>query len=162
MLRVPFISIFALLAVASCGGRDPVDDKAAARTAGLPDVNVPAPSATGEPRGPTTPAKPEPAPTSRIPAAVQGRWGLTPADCMPGRADAKGLLTITADDLHFYESRAVPADAVDSDPNSISGNFAFTGEGQSWTKYEALKVEKGRLTRTETKPMASFSYAKCS
>src|SRR5689334_7482481 len=162
MLRVPFISIFALLAVASCGGRDPVDNKAAARTTGLPDVNVPAPSATGEPRGATTPAKPEPAPTARIPAALQGRWGLTPADCMPRRSDAKGLLTITADNLRFYESRAVPADEVDGDADSIAGNFAFTGEGQSWTKYEALKVDKGRLTRTETKPSASFSYAKCS
>jgi hypothetical protein len=161
MLRVPFMSIFALLAVASCGGRDPVDDKAAAKTTGLPDVNIPAPSPTGEPRGPTSPAKPEPAPAASIPAALQGRWGLTPADCMPGRSDAKGLLTITAADLQFYESRAVPAGNVNTDANSISGDFAFSGEGQSWTKYEALKVEKGRLTRTETKPAASFSYAKC-
>jgi hypothetical protein len=162
MLRVPFISLLALLAVAACGGRDPVDEKAAAKTAGLPEVNVPAPSATGEPRGATEPARPEPAPETRIPVPLQGRWGLTPADCMRGRSDAKGLLTITPDDLHFYESRAVPAADVMADANSIAGDFAFTGEGQSWTKYEALKVEKGRLTRTETKPMASFSYAKCS
>ena len=161
MFRVPFISCFILLAVVACGGRDPVDDKAAARTTGLPDVNVPAPSATGEPHGPTSPAKAEPAPVARVPAALHGRWGLTPADCMPGRSDAKGLLTITADDLHFYESRAVPAGNVDTDANSISGDFSFTGEGQSWTKYEALKADKGRLTRTETKPAASFSYAKC-
>jgi hypothetical protein len=161
MLRVPFIGCFALLAVAACGGRDPVDDNAAAKTTGLPDVNVPAPSATGEPRGPTSPAKVEPTPAASIPAALQGRWGLTPADCMPGRSDAKGLLTITANDLRFYESRAVPAGNVDTDANSISGDFAFTGEGQSWTKYEALKVDKGRLTRTETKPAASFIYAKC-
>ena len=162
MLRVPFISLFALLAVAACGGRDPVDDNAAAKTTGLPDVNVLAPSATGEPRGATTAAKPQPASTAPIPAALQGRWGLTPADCMPGRSDAKGLLTITADGLQFYESRAVPADDVEGDANSIAGDFAFAGEGQSWTKYEALKADKGRLTRTETKPMASFSYAKCS
>ena len=122
MLRVPFISCFALLAVAACGGRDPVDDNAAAKTTGLPDVNVPAPSATGEPRGPTSPAKVEPTPAASIPAALQGRWGLTPADCMPGQSDAKGLLTITANDLRFYESRAVPAGNVDTDANSISGD----------------------------------------
>jgi hypothetical protein len=162
MLRVPFLSLFALLAVASCGSRDPVDDEAAARTTGLPSVNVPAPSATGEPRGATSPAKAPPAPAARIPAALQGRWGLTPADCMPRRSDAKGLLIVTAEDLRFYESRAVPADEVDGDANSLDGDFAFTGEGRSWTKYEALKVDKGRLTRTETKPTASFSYAKCS
>jgi hypothetical protein len=160
-MRVPFVTIALLFAVAACGGRDPVDDKAVAGTGGLPDTNATAPSASGEPRADTEPAKPLPPPTSKIPALLQGRWGLTPADCMPHRSDAKGLLTITADDLHFYESRAVPADGVASDENSISGDFAFTGEGQSWTRYEALKVEKGRLTRTETKPSASFIYAKC-
>ena len=69
---------------------------------------------------------------------------------------------ITPDELRFYESRAVPADDVEADKTSIAGNFAFTGEGQSWTKYEALKVDKKKLMRTETKPMASFIYAKCS
>ena len=80
---------------------------------------------------------------------------------MPGRSDAKGLLIISPTDLKFYESRAVPAADVTTDANSAAGNFAYTGEGQSWSKYEALKVEKGRLTRTETKPSASFTYAKC-
>jgi hypothetical protein len=160
--RFPFISLAALLAMAACGARDPVDKKAAAaNAANLPDVNVPAPSATGAPRGPTVPAHAPPAPAAAIPAALQGRWGLTPADCTAGRSDAKGLLTITADNLRFYESRAVPAADVEAGDSSISGNFAYTGEGQSWTKYESLKVDKGRLTRTETKPTVSFSYAKC-
>ena len=162
MLRVPFISCFALLSVVACGGRDPVDDHAANAT-GLPDVNVPAPSATGEPRGPTTPASAEPTvAAAKIPTALQGRWALAPRDCTSNRGDAKGLLVITPDDLRFYESRAVPAEDVGADKTSIAGNFAFTGEGQGWTKYEALKVEKQTLTRTETKPTASFSYAKCS
>ena len=39
---------------------------------------------------------------------------------------------------------------------------AFAGEGQSWTKYESLKLDQNVLVRTETKPTASFSYAKCS
>jgi hypothetical protein len=51
---------------------------------------------------------------------------------------------------------------VGVDASSIGGNFAFTGEGRSWTKYEALKVADHRLTRTEINPPASFSYAKCS
>jgi hypothetical protein len=158
--RVPFISCALLLAVVACGN-NPVDQKAK-NTAGLPDVNVPAPIAIGEPHKQTEPAKPLPAPTMTIPAALQGRWGLAPRDCTSTRGDAKGLLIITPDDLHFYESRAVPSADVDSDANSISGNFAFTGEGQSWTKYEALKLDKQVLTRTEMNPTASFSYAKCS
>ena len=68
---------------------------------------------------------------------------------------------INGNELRFYESRAVPVDGAQVDADSISGNFAFTGEGQSWTRYEALKVDKQRLTRTETNPSASFSYAKC-
>src|SRR4051794_38468260 len=105
MIRVPFISFLALLGIASCSGRDPVDDSAAASSSRLPQANVPAPSAAGEPRTKTSPAKPLPPPATQIPAALQGSWGLTPADCMPERGDAKGLLTITHDDLHFYESR---------------------------------------------------------
>lgn len=160
MIRVPFISCALVLAVAACGGSDPVDDKAK-ETAGLPNINATAPSVAGEPHVATEPSKAAPARGAVIPAALQGSWGLTPADCMPGRGDAKGQLLVTPGELRFYESRAVPAADVGGDGNSISGNFAFTGEGQSWTKYQALKVDKGRLTRTETKPTASFSYAKC-
>lgn len=98
----------------------------------------------------------------KIPAALQGRWGLTPADCTTALGDAKGLMVINSDELRFYESRAVPAGDVAADANSISGNFSFTGEGQRWTKYEALKVQNHGLVRTEMNPTASFTYAKCS
>jgi hypothetical protein len=96
-----------------------------------------------------------------IPAAMQGRWGLTPADCMPGRSDAKGLMTIAADHIRFYESRAVPGSDVQTSPQMMSGKFDFTGEGQSWTRYEAIKVDRDKLIRTESGPTASFTYAKC-
>lgn len=162
MFRVPFITTALVLALFACGKPDPVDDKAAAAAARLPKVNPPAPSATGEPRAATAPARPLPAPAVTIPASLQGRWGLSPGDCMPGRSDAKGLLVISPNELRFYESRAVPAPGVQADTGSISGNFAFTGEGQTWTKYESLKLDKQVLVRTETKPTASFSYAKCS
>lgn len=160
MFRLPFISAFALLAIAACSSRSPVDAQAKANTP-LPEVNAPAPSALGEPHGNTVPARPTPTPAAKIPASMQGRWALAPADCTAPPAAAKGLLIVTPDDLHFYESRAVPATDVGSDATSIGGNFAFTGEGRSWTKYEALKFANDRLTRTEINPTASFSYAKC-
>lgn len=158
---MPFISCLTFLAIAACSARSPVDPRAASATA-LPDVNVPAPSATGEPHGPTQPATAEKAAVSKIPAALEGRWALAPRDCTSDRRDAKGLLVITPEDLRFHDSNAVPADRIESDANSIAGTFAFTGEGRSWTKYEALKVQKAALTRTEIDPTASFSYAKCS
>jgi hypothetical protein len=162
MLRVPWISCLLLLAFSACGGNDPVDKKAV-NAAGLPDSNASVPSSSGEPRVTTAPAEAAPgaAPSVTIPVSLQGRWGLTPADCTSALGDAKGLLVINANELRFYESRAVPTADVDGDANSINGNFIFTGEGQTWTRYVALKVDKGVLTRTETKPTASFSYAKC-
>jgi len=162
MFRVPILTCALLLGVAACGGNDPVDKDATGRTDGLPDINATAPSTAGEPHTDTQPAKPLPTSPATLPAALQGRWGLTPADCTPGRSDAKGLLTVSAQELGFYESRAVPAAGVTTDAESAAGNFAFTGEGQSWTKYESLKIDKGRLIRTETKPSASLTYAKCS
>lgn len=160
MLRIPFISCLLFIAIAGCSSHNPVD--AEAKTSGLPDVNAPAPSASGEPHGPTTPAKGHQSPSIAIPASLAGRWGLAPRDCSAAASAAKGLLVITQNGLGFFESHAVPASEVGADPSSISGNFAFTGEGRSWTKYEALKVEHGRLIRTEINPSASFSYAKCS
>lgn len=160
MLRVPFISCALVLAVVACAKNGPVDTNAAANAAALPDVKVSAPSAMGEPHRPTEPAKPLPTAVLKIPAALQGRWGLTPAACS-SKAESKDLLVITPDDLDFYESRAVPSGDVEADGHSISGNFAFGGDGRSWTRYEALNLEKDRLTRTETNPSASFTYAKC-
>jgi hypothetical protein len=162
VIRSTFI-FCAALALAACGGTGPVD-KNASNTAGLPDINAAAPTATGEPHVKTAPATAAPAraPSVKIPAALQGRWGLTPADCTTSLGDAKGLLVINSDELRFYESRAVPSADVAADASSISGTFAFTGEGQQWNKYEALKVDKKALVRTEMNPTASFTYAKCS
>lgn len=161
MVRVPFISCALVLALVACGKGGPVDTKAMANAAALPDVKVSAPSTIGEPHKQTEPAQPLPAAAMKIPTALQGRWGLTPAACFASRRDPKGLLVVTDGNLDFYESRAAPSADVEADGHSISGNFAFTGEGRSWTRYEALKVENDRLTRTETNPSASFSYAKC-
>jgi len=162
MFRVPFITSALFLTLFACGKPDPVDETAAGAAASLPDVTRPAPSATGEPHVATAPAEPLPAAATAIPASLQGRWGLTPADCMPERSDAKGLLVVTNGEMRFYESRAVPSGDVQTDLKSMSGHFAFTGEGQSWSKYEALKIDKQMLVRTEANPTASFSYAKCS
>lgn len=152
-----------MLAIVACGGRDPVADEAN-NTAGLPTINEPASAASGEP--PVNAAEPQDAAApsagaGKIPAALQGRWGLSPADCEPNRSDAKGLLVVTANRLSFYESRAVPSANLEADADSISGDFSFTGEGENWTKFQALQVKGRELVRTETNPAASFSYAKC-
>src|SRR3546814_10414116 len=42
-----------------------------------------------------------------LPVDFQGRWGLVANDCDPARDDNKGLMTVAADTLKFYESRGV-------------------------------------------------------
>jgi hypothetical protein len=148
--------------VVACSGREPVAENAAA--VNIPaSVNDPVPTPEGGPP-PMKEAQPAPAisaPDAAIPASLQGSWGLTPGDCTSTKGDAKGLLVVTADGLNFYESRAVPSPGVTADSDSITGNFAFTGEGQSWTKFETFQRQKDRLVRTESNPAASYSYAKC-
>jgi hypothetical protein len=162
MLRAiaPLTVPIAMWAVVACSARDPVDDQAK-NTAGLPAINESAPDASGAPPANAVAAAPLPTAAAKIPAPLQGRWGLAPGDCTSTRGDAKGLLVIGPDNLKFYESRAVPAPDTRSSPDSISGNFAFTGEGQTWTKFQALELQGQQLVRTESSPMASFTYARC-
>ena len=115
-------------------------------------------------------AAPEPAArtpvATEIPVAVRGRWGLNAADCEPGRADAKGLLTITADKLQFYESVGTLGKVANADADSIRAAFDFEGEGMTWQRDLLLEVENDgtALRRREYGPDAApepFRYAKC-
>ena len=162
MLRAiaPLIVPLAMLTVVACSGRDPVDDKAK-NTAGLPAAHESAPDPRGAPPANAVAAEPVSASAAKIPALLQGRWGLSPNDCTSTRGDAKGLLVVGPDNLKFYESRAVPEPDAQTSRDSISGNFAFTGEGQTWTKFQALELQGQQLVRTESSPMASFTYARC-
>lgn len=161
----PFLAVGTLLWVVACGHPDPVANNAVA-------VNLPAPSNDSAPDplgGPpannvatqTEDHATESQGAGAIPALLQGRWGLTPGDCTSTRGDAKGLLIVSAGDLRFYESRAVPSPAAVADKDSINGNFRFTGEGQSWTKFETLERKNNTLVRTDSNPAASYTYAKC-
>ena len=168
MLRAiaPIVSCAMMIVVVACSQRDPVADDAN-NTAALPVSNdiANAASNAADPSG----APPEKAggatqasdPSRLIPASLQGRWGLTPMDCTSTKGDAKGLLIVSANDLKFYESRAVPTQTAQSGTNSIAGDFNYNGEGQTWTKFQSLKASGDQLVRTESNPTASFTYARC-
>ena len=159
------------LCLAACGGGDPVAEDAENATA-LPSVDNVAggrdgvPSADGAPpqntaAAPTSGAAPGAPAAAAIPAALHGRWGMTPGDCMPTPGGAPGLLIVSKGGMRFYESEAIPVANVETSGDSISADFSFTGEGQSWTKFQALSLDDDRLVRTESSPMASFTYARC-
>ena len=155
------LAAVAAAALAGCGRPDVVAEEER-DAALLPEpANASSPSPTGGPPGYASVTNATVALPGSIPPALHGRWGLTPADCSAPMGDAKGLLIVTADELRFYESRAGPAANVQTSPDSISGDFGFTGEGQRWTKNQALEVEDGTLIRTERDPVASFRYVRC-
>ena len=143
---LPLGALLVVAAMAACEQRDPVADEATGNSA-APVTNDSA-----------SPADSEPGP---IPASLRGRWGLTPADCISGRGDAKGLLEIGPDYLKFYESRAVPGTSIETEDDAISGNWNFTGEGQQWSKYVSLQLQGKVLNRTDRNPVASYDYARC-
>jgi hypothetical protein len=153
-----------MVVIAACGKHGPVANGADAVTA----VPVPVNASTLTPEG----APPENetgfatkgsqgGAVAAIPATLQGRWGLTPEDCTSALDQAKGLLVVNSGELRFYESLAAPSSGVQADNQSINGDFRFSGEGKAWTRFESLKRSGDKLTRTETDPAASYTYAKC-
>jgi hypothetical protein len=155
-IYLPLGAILVVAAMAACEKRDPVADEANA---------IPPAPVTNDSAGPLTGGPPAANVSETgdgpIPAALRGRWGLTPADCLSTRGDAKGLLEIGPDFLKFYESRAVPGSSIETEANGISGNWNFTGEGQQWSKYVSLQLQGKVLNRTERNPIASYNYARC-
>jgi hypothetical protein len=160
-MRFTPIMMTAIILLAACEKKGPVAKDANGATLPAPaDQSVP--DATGaRPSGEQAVNPVVPGKAVALPAALQGRWGLTPADCTSKRGDAKGLLTISGGELRFYESRAVPGADVQMEPTSAAGTFNFTGEGQSWSRFQSLLADGHKLARTETNPAASFSYVKC-
>lgn len=102
------------------------------------------------------------APTkAAIPESMHGRWGMVPEDCTSTRGDAKGLLTVTGDTLQFYESRAKLAKTIGSWPEKLTAEFAFTGEGQEWTRTETLALTGSSNTLVRTEDGSEFRYRRC-
>jgi len=126
------------------------------------DVARPAPATSPTP----TPTSTSGVPEFGIPVAMQGNWGLVPADCTSTRGDAKGLLRISATTLTFYESVGKLGSIKDRSDTSIRADFEFSGEGMTWNREETLSASGNKLTRTERggdEPGSGgpFTYTKC-
>lgn len=157
----PLLATISLLTLAACDSSAPDGSEDAGLAVEETTAAAgPLPTDTAAP-GPTT----SPAATA-IPAALQGRWGLVAADCEPGRDDAKGLLTIDATKLRFYESVGTLGTVTEAGANRLRATFDFTGEGQTWQRDMLLAVEDGgaALVRTEygeDAAPAPLRYTKC-
>lgn len=138
-LHLAAASTLAALALAACSSSDEPSETASPESE--------APAAMPEPSASSEPASLSDA----IPAAIQGRWGLVPADCTSTRGDAKGLLVIGPEKLTFYESVGTLGTVKEGGDKRLLASFAYTGEGMSWTREEELVVNEGgkELVRTE-------------
>ncbi|MBS0505120.1 MAG: hypothetical protein JSS55_15245 [Proteobacteria bacterium] len=157
--------ILPLLALAACQAApetNAAQDAEAANQANAPvkDIETLPPDETVVPPANEAAAPSEPAPKT-IPAAFRGRWGMVPNDCDPKRDDAKGLVEIGADSMKFYESRAKLAKVTGAWPEKIEAEFAYSGEGQNWTKKETLALTGSSNTLTRTEPEGAFTYKRC-
>ncbi len=146
----------ALLALAACQQQDPnniaIDESNAPNAA----IETLPPDEGNEA---TAAANADAATAATIPAQYHGRWGMGLADCEPGRADAKGLITIGDRTMEFYEATATLKQQRPAVPESFSGLFGFTGEGQTWEKVQTLTRTGDTLKRAEVE--GTFTYKRC-
>lgn len=98
-------------------------------------------------------------PTIAIPAHYRGRWGMNANDCDPSRSDNKGLMTVGASSLRFYESVASLQEQRPAIATSFSGTFSFEGEGQTWERVVTLTRTGDTLKRAQSED--TFTYRRC-
>ena len=151
------------VALVACQQQAP-SEPAAADTDTAGAAAPPSPTLT-ETAAPTPTPSPTDEVATTIPASLQGRWGMVPADCTSTRGDAKGLLTIGPRTLRFYESVGTLARETGRSDSMIRGQFSFTGEGMEWTRDVELSAMGDTLTRLERggeEPGGPFTYSRCS
>jgi len=152
---IALTAVSALLVLGACSKASDEQDASATDAVTGSGVTASQDRAPAVPAEASAPGEAEPAsqPPSRlaaegstIPAAIQGRWGLVPKDCTSQLGDAKGLLTVSARQLKFYEAIARLEKAQEVGDSRIRGTFDFSGEGQSWKLDVVLDVQDGGRT----------------
>ena len=129
----------AVLALAACSE---TKQPAPLATSDAVDTAPAMPEASMMPRPSASPPEAE----KSIPLALRGRWGLVAADCTSTRGDAKGLITISADSVRYYESLAKLSKVTERSDTSLAAGFAFSGEGMEWQRNMTLKLQDGGKT----------------
>jgi len=109
--------------------------------------------------------EPSPAPTTgganTFPSAFQGRWGIGVIDCDPDRDDNKGLMTISADTLEFYESRAKLDRLTIDAATKVNADLDWSGEGQTWRTTTSFTLSDGAKTLVRDSAEGATRYSKC-
>jgi hypothetical protein len=162
----------ALLALAACSGKplESADNKAAqidaneakADAAIQTIVKVDGPGAVA-PGVPISKPSPETTDPDALPVPMLGRWGLTVADCDVSNGAPRGLLTIAAKSLKFYDSTATIVSLDKPSQYAVTAGLSYADEGRKWTSVETLALVAGgtALVRTEQSPVHTLRYQRC-
>ena len=155
----------AILLLSACG--QPPDTATKADQQAGDRIPVEPDSGTGSGATPPPVATPKASVAAdTIPATIRGRWGLVSADCTSTLGDAKGLLTIGANKLEFYESVGILGTVDERSTTRIKASFSFNGEGMKWQRDMILDAQedgKTLLRREYGEGAASgpFKYTRC-
>ncbi|MFC3581394.1 hypothetical protein [Sphingomonas hylomeconis] len=172
-MKIVALTTLALTLAACSGPTEPpkASNETQAEVAPTGDVGIVAPTGVTNATLPSPRPTPTPSPQATMttaaprtfPVAFRGRWGMNANDCDPKRDDNKGLITISADAIRFYESRATIAKLDVSSPTRIGTDLSFSGEGQTWQSRSVFDLSGGgtKLARTEEEPAGAFVYARC-
>ena len=165
MKRSLLIAGAAALALAACSkGQDPGAIKT---DPALSEAAAPPLSESATPAAATTPSEASADQAEKsIPAALRGRWGLVAADCTTKRGDDKGLITIGATTIKFYESVAKLAKVAQRSETALRASYAFTGEGMEWKRDMTLALQPGGKVLIKQEfgadaPPGPYKYARC-
>ena len=156
----------AALVLAGCSPNSdpaPVETDAPASAEPLPESAVArsSPVATGSADSPAAVAE------KSIPVALRGSWGMVPADCTSTRGDAKGLITIGATSIRYYESVAKLTKVSERSETALRASYAFSGEGMDWQRELTLKLQDGGKVLIKQEfgsdvPPGPYRYTHCS
>lgn len=155
---LPLIALGAALALSACSKKADEPEVSASTSAPVMTAEtapaavpveteaMPEPTAAPEPSPTATPTSVEAVTATTIPTSIRGRWGMVPKDCTSKLGDAKGLLTISASQLKFYEAVAKLGTIKEADDSRIRATFKYSGEGQTWTQDVVLDAQDGGNT----------------
>jgi len=165
------LAVPAALGLAAChsepegaGGASPEATEATTTVPAEAAPQTPAGAAASASAEPSANVPPAPAPSlpppvavsDGIPSPMRGRWGLVPKDCSSTMGDNKGLMTVSARELKFFESVAELGAVKQADADHLRASFDYSGEGMTWKHDVTLDLKDGgkTLVRTDHGPDA--------
>jgi len=151
------------LALAACS--DPSPEPDASATPSMAPI-VSESEAFAPPVAPGASASAVALENASFPMAMRGRWGMNAADCDPGRADNKGLMTVGPDSVKFYESIGEIGVVAERSESIVRATFDYEGEGMEWKRDARYELVDGGKVLVLTEfgadaPQGPRRYSQC-